>query len=267
MWIGTFTPDPSLARHVQCFTVLELDDPASFGSPERILPDGIVEIVFHYGAPFAMRYAGESFRVQPTSLAVSQTRRFVEIRPTGRSGFVSARLFPWGACHLFDLPVEEFADRSIPAQELWGEDAARLEERLVLVNSPRERVRALQSFLIGKLREDRNGALEGWVGAIRNRRGNVAVSGLCAELGVGERSLERGFRKGLGMTPKQFARLTRFLEACRALRNGGWTNLAELALACGYADQAHFNRNIKDFSGLAPRQFLAENQISFLGSD
>ena len=42
-----FTPEPALARHVQLFCVMEMDEAEAFGEPERILPDGIVEICTH----------------------------------------------------------------------------------------------------------------------------------------------------------------------------------------------------------------------------
>ena len=122
----------------------------------------------------------------------------------------------------------------------------------------------LERFLRGKLRDDRDASLDGWVQTIRNRRGDVAISSLCDELGVGERRLERNFRRALGTSPKHFARITRFLLACRTLHAGEWTNLAAVAHACGYADQAHFNRNFKAFSGMSPRQFLGDGGISFL---
>ena len=44
-------PDPLLAPYVKLIWVLELDHPQQFGGPETILPDGIVEAVFHFGEP------------------------------------------------------------------------------------------------------------------------------------------------------------------------------------------------------------------------
>ena len=41
------SPDPPLDRYIQCFTVAE----GKGCPPEYILPDGIVELVFHFGDP------------------------------------------------------------------------------------------------------------------------------------------------------------------------------------------------------------------------
>jgi hypothetical protein len=42
--------------------------------PERIAPDATVELVFHYGDPIEMRFAGDHLAAQPRSSAVTLTR-------------------------------------------------------------------------------------------------------------------------------------------------------------------------------------------------
>ncbi len=64
-----------------------------------IVPDDIVEIVFHYGDPWITTVAGGKRMVQPRSFAVSQMRKYIEIESNGLAGFVSVRFYPWGAYH------------------------------------------------------------------------------------------------------------------------------------------------------------------------
>jgi Domain of unknown function (DUF6597) len=58
---------PALASFIKCIWSLESDGPEYDALPERILPDGCVELVFHFHDPFRTRFAnGEStfnFRV------------------------------------------------------------------------------------------------------------------------------------------------------------------------------------------------------------
>ena len=116
---------------MQLIWCLELDARDEFGPPERIAPDGIVEIVFHYRDPVAVRMAGESFKRQPRASAVIQTRRFLEFHPLGATGIVSIRLRPWGACQFLRVPLSELADRVVSAEDLWG-SMAELREHLGL---------------------------------------------------------------------------------------------------------------------------------------
>ena len=59
----------------------------------------------------------------------------------------------------------------------------------------------------------------------------------------------------MGLPPRSFIRLSRFLHACSKLRSGGWTSLTRLAHDCGYYDQAHFNRDFRAFTGMTPTAY------------
>lgn len=261
-------PCPQLRPYIRLIWVMELDEPADFGPPERITPDGLLEVVFHYRTPVACRYDGEDFVPQPRSVAISQTRRFLEIQPRGPTGFVSVRFHPWGAYHFFRLPLSEVADLQVATEHLWTRAATReLEERLTDAGGDRERVILVEDFLLARLRRHQKADVEPLVRAVWRRRGRVAVTRLRRELGVGERWLERKFATALGTTPKGFARLARFLHACSLLRNGREPTLTDVGLACGFYDQSHFIADFKAFSGMTPRAFLEAAGVSFFEID
>lgn len=261
-------PCPPLRPYVRLLWVMELDEPATFGPPERITPDGLLEVVLHYRTPMACRHDGEDFAPQPHSVAVSQTRRFLEIRPRGATGLISVRFQPWGAYHFFRPPLSELADQQVDCEHLWGAAACRaLEERLADAGDDRERIALVEAFLLARLERHQKADMEPWVRAIWQCRGRVTMRSLCRELGVGERWLERRFARALGTTPKGFARLSRFLHACHLLRMGVEPTLTDVGLACGYYDQSHFNADFKAFSGITPRAFVDTASVSFLEID
>ena len=257
-------PCRQLRPYVRLIWLLEADDPADLGPPQRITPDGVLEVVFHYKTPFACRYAGETFESQPRSVAVSQTRRWLEIRPRGAAGLISVRFQPWGAYHFFRPPLSELADVQMPTEMLWGRAAGELEERLAEAASDAERVALVETFLLTQLRRHQKDDVEPAVRTIWQRQGRVAIAGLCRHLGVGERRLQRIFATALGTTPKGFARLSRFLHACHVLRAGIEPTLADTGLACGYYDQSHFIADFKAFSGMTPSAFLEAMNVSYL---
>ena len=257
-------PCPPLRPYVRLLWVLELDEPTEFGPAERITPDGVLELVFHYGAPVACGYADEQLAVQPRSVVVSQTRRYLEIQPTGPTGLISVRFQPWGAYHFLGLPISEIADMQTPAELLWGHDATDLEDRLAETDNVPSRVDLVQRFLLSQLSRHRKADIGPLVQTVWQRRGQVSIRDLCERLGVGERRLQRAFAAALGTTPKGFARLSRFLHACALLRNGSEPSLSATGLACGYYDQSHFIADFKAFSGMTPRQFVDTSGVSFL---
>jgi len=257
-------PCSRLRPYVQLIWCFELEAAVAPCPPERIAPDGVVELVFHYRDPTMMRFAGNEFTIQPRSAAVTLTRRFVEICPRGSTGFLSVRFRPWGAHHFLSLPVSELADRLVPAEELWGSACRELEERLATATSVRHRVALVEGFLIDRLQTSCRAHVEPLVRAVWRRGGDVRVADLCAELGFTERGIERAFASAVGMQPRSFIRLTRFLRACSKLRSGAWTSLTELAHDCGYYDQSHFIADVRAYSGMTPRELVAAPVFSFL---
>lgn len=97
---------------------------------------------------------------------------------------------------------------------------------------------------------------------MRGADGQVRVADLAGEVGWSRRHLGERFRAELGLAPKQAARVLRFERAGRLLR-GGHTDLAGLAVACGYYDQAHLTNEWRALAGCTPGTWIAE-ELPFL---
>jgi AraC-like DNA-binding protein len=73
---------------------------------------------------------------------------------------------------------------------------------------------------------------------------------LCAMAGVSPTRLARGFQAAYGLTPHRYQQSRRIAKARRMILAG--TPLAEIAAACGYADQTHLNRWFLRVQGVTP---------------
>lgn len=89
-------------------------------------------------------------------------------------------------------------------------------------------------------------------------KGVVSIGALAADTGWSERHLTRVFIERTGLAPKLYARLTRFHAVLAAQARLPQASLSALALDGGYFDQAHFIRDCREFTGAAPRAFLAD---------
>jgi AraC-like DNA-binding protein len=61
----------------------------------------------------------------------------------------------------------------------------------------------------------------------------------------------------VGVSPKWIIRRYRLHEAADRLANGGAADLAELAAALGYYDQAHLTRDFTALVGKSPAEYRA----------
>jgi len=87
-----------------------------------------------------------------------------------------------------------------------------------------------------------------------------SLGGWAARLGLSPEHLSRGFRQVFGVTPHRFRWEARNRAALRDLTLTA-TPLAELALAHGFADQAHLTRSLRAFSGRTPGAWRTSNRF------
>lgn len=82
----------------------------------------------------------------------------------------------------------------------------------------------------------------------------ITVDALANEAGMSPSHFGRVFKETLGETPMQYVLAYR-IEQAVAMMKDKRLQLGEIALACGFADQAHFSRSFKQVTGQTPRQY------------
>ncbi|MEE8104146.1 MAG: helix-turn-helix domain-containing protein [Planctomycetota bacterium] len=247
MHYSEVTPvSPLLRRHIRCFWFLR-DAPAEL-SPERVLPDGCCEIVINRAARFRQQ-VGDRWELQARHLLVGQIRRFLMLAPTGEIDLVGIRFEPGGLARFVPAPAGELIEQRIDL------DAVDRNLRIEL-EAAGDEIDAIESVLLKRLRRTRTPELPLAVERLVESRGAMSIDELNTLFG-GARRLERAFRRDVGMPAKTLARVVRFQQAVRALDTGGQGG-AQLALACGYFDQAHLIRDFRAFAGQSPTGYLAD---------
>jgi len=83
----------------------------------------------------------------------------------------------------------------------------------------------------------------------------TTVAALSENISLSQRQIERQFQQRMNMTPKYYQRILRVKETLNSLKNSPNTQLADLALNKGFADQAHMTREFKQIAKITPRQY------------
>jgi transcriptional regulator GlxA family with amidase domain len=94
---------------------------------------------------------------------------------------------------------------------------------------------------------------------VSESRGMNSVSDLANELKISERQLERIFKQYVGLSPKFYSRIIRFSTIFQ-LKEQGDPNWIDLTYESGFADQSHFIRNFKAFTGEDPSSYSFGDQ-------
>jgi AraC-like DNA-binding protein len=274
-----YPPGPALAGHVACFWTSSVLPPAARPAfSHRVLPDNCIDILWQdSGAAFA----------------VGMMSSFIDVPAAGPVRTAAVRFLP-GAARLFLGPgLSALADARAGLDQLWPRtDAERLGDALWSGDlDDRARLALIEAALLARLAlapgatrsavaqvaRLASGAGTGAgaalarhaVAAIESSGGALRVESLADTLGVSRQHLSAQFREQVGLSPKLFARITRFRRASAAARataqptspaaGAGPCPLdwADLALACGYFDQSHLIRDFHDFAGASPDAWLA----------
>jgi AraC-like DNA-binding protein len=82
---------------------------------------------------------------------------------------------------------------------------------------------------------------------------SLSLEEAALELRVNRYYLLRIFKKEVGVPPHVYRTGKRIELAKQLIRKG--TSLAETALEAGFADQAHFTRKFRNFTGSTPSQY------------
>lgn len=255
-----YTPSSELQSFVKCFWTLEdegLEEPIR----QRVVPDGCMEMIFHYGELYKQYFEDGSSIIQPRSFIFGQITKYIEIEPTGVSGIVAARFFPDGLTPFLDTPVSELEDKAVSIINLFGEKAKALEKKVMTAMDSPKRIKLIEEFLLSRLADPKaiDAVTKACVDVIFESQGQMSAGELANKMNINRRNIERRFTSVVGMSPKQLSRVIRLQTALKMLEQKKFSSLTSLAYENGYYDQAHFIKDFKEFTGISPKLFFAEN--------
>jgi AraC-like DNA-binding protein len=264
-------PDAAIQPFIKCFWTLEAE---ATSSPvrQRVVPDGCMEMIFNYGDRFYQYLEDGSFLLQPQSFVFGQITRFLEIAPSGVTGLIAARFLPEGLTPFIDCPVSSLENKAVAIREVFGKKGEILEQSVLGSATTTERIGLITSFLLSKLEERStiDSITRACVATIFQTQGQLGVTELAGRMSLHCRNMERRFESAVGMSPKQLSRVVRLQSALRLLGQKKFDNLTSLAYESGYYDQAHFIKDFKEFTGISPKSFFAENlklSALFIGAE
>jgi AraC-like DNA-binding protein len=170
------------------------------------------------------------------------------------------------------MPASEITNTDVPLEFLWGRTTVeRLREQLLAALSPDNALDRLEAGLLSVWKDQVSHPAVAF--ALRRFRATPSLARIQTvtdATGLSPKRFIERFKTEVGVTPKQYCRLLRFQCAVQ-LTYKREVNWAQLALDCGYFDQAHFIHEFREFSGLTPCGYQTactefQNHVNFLQS-
>ncbi|CAN5441906.1 helix-turn-helix transcriptional regulator [soil metagenome] len=239
-------PLPGFEHLVRCRWTSSSDPADPFAPVEhvpdtRVVPDGCADVhVDHQGG---MR-------------AIGTMTSAIEVPHEPGSELWALRLRPEAVRAVLGVPASELVDRVVPLDHLLPSVEAEALARYTL-DPTTPAPRALTAAEVDP-------AVAAAVDLLWQTAA-VDVASVADEAWLSTRHLRRRLQEDVGIGPKllqRIGRLHRFLDLLdRSIRSGGpGPGLAAIALAAGYADQAHANRDVLALTGATPGRLATERR-------
>ena len=244
--MGRYNPGPDLQPHVEHYWTVSWNLPPGASHEQETLPDPSVHVVFETG--------------RSEVVGVITRSKFVR-RIEGAGRVFAIKFRPGGFYPLLCRSVAELNDRRLPVDDVLPLRAESIEQVLSGSESELEMAEVLESRLRVHLPapDPTLEMVSGVVRVLREDRTMTSVARLCEHVGVPARTLQRTFKRYVGVSPKWLVRRYRLQDAAEELACGEGRTGAELAHDLGYADQSHFVRDFKKLIGVSPSQYAKRN--------
>jgi AraC-like DNA-binding protein len=169
---------------------------------------------------------------------------------------IAVSLFPHSIKALFGIDANETVDGVLDLHHFFPKEMV---EKIMDVRHTKARISHLDKYLLKRLDEMK--ALDCRVVNFLHLCPSVNYGRQLREYGISERQFERKFLQSVGFTPSYYKRVVRFESALSRIQTSSYRSLADLSYELGYADQSHFNREFKQFSGLTPMSLCSKDEL------
>ena len=187
-----------------------------------------------------------------------QTIEPISMEVNGRFKFIIYRLYPSSVKLLLNVNPKDLNDDCYDLFQIDYIDIPAILIQLQNCNSTEGQLEILDQFILDLIKhtaKNTDKIVTMALNTIISAKGKIPIKHLRKQLYLSERTFERRFSKEIGITPKQFARIIQFSFSKNQLSESDYENLTALSYDTGFADQSHFIRTFKKYTGKTPKEY------------
>lgn len=184
--------------------------------------------------------------------------RNAHMKLSGKVDMLGICFLPHGFYPFLKIPVSEFKNQVLGADETGFKQASTISARLKEATGVEARLDILEKELL-LLLDNNNHIPENFrqiFNELKKNNSSLQISEFCKQNNISIRKLERMYNKYVGVSAKTYDTLNRFHSSLNQILYNDYSKLSDLAYDNGYFDQMHFIREFKRFAGNTPKNFV-----------
>jgi AraC-like DNA-binding protein len=254
-----FEPGSRLKSYVKNFFYYESFSAREFS--DTVFPSGCMEIIFNLGTGKWQTASGSSYTTTPKIELWGQIIKPLPIRSIGKNVMLGVRFLPYTASSFFRENIEEFNNQVIDYGAI--ENTVNVfHQKLLDANDLSQRIMLLEEYLwnrfsLSEKRKSKITLIHSIMQELRRDDFFDNIENVASRHGITSRYLQKLFLQYTGLTPKLYSKIHRFQNSLTLIIKND-ALLTDIAYDCGYADQSHFIREFKSFTGLTPSGYAPE---------
>lgn len=204
-------------------------------------------------------------KILPNIFLYGQTVAPSSFSTAGKLGAIGICFQPHALKSIFGFDAGELTNSCVDLTLIGSKKRMNLQEQLANATTVNEQIKILSFYLFDKQQSHSrqpDDLTKFAISQLTHSKGNIPLKELQQQIQLSERSLERKFKDTVGISPKLFSRIIRFQETMNQMRSNKYDKLSDIAYENDYADQAHFIRVFKEFTGFTPLEFIRQSNES-----
>ena len=249
-------PSPPLNRYIE--RLYYMDGWMPFRH-EKILPVPALDLKINLGSAFYM-YEGDR-RTSPMSLTESWLVGLYSVHhsidwPSDMRVY-GVCFKPNGAHPFLGFPLSELYTQVVALDAIWGQWASQIREQLHAVPTIEAGFALFEQFLRERLCETsyEHKIVEFAISVINQTHGTVSIRELSDQIGISQNHLGTLFKRVVGTSTKELARLYRFEHVLHVVEHAYHNDWTQISQQFAYYDVSHLHKDFLAFTGHNPTDY------------
>lgn len=230
-------PDESIKDFVCCFSSLR-----RFSNQHQavIIPNGRIDLIFSKNKEGKLQVALLGLETQP------------KYPDQEVSDFCSVSFNPLAIEYIIGFPVADIINSGkLMPDDFWGFTIGELDDFDVFCDTVTKKITSL-------LPEEVDARKRTLFELIFASNGEISIAELSGKIGWSQRQINRYFNQQFGLSLKAYCKILRFQASLSHIRDG------KLYPQLNFTDQSHFIKEVKQLSGVSPKELHKNENGRFL---